>query len=706
MDNMYLLSLWVDNAGHQPAGKFRLHKTCCSRTIAKWTCLSSGRADRELLKLLALGCIGEGLLNQLGFDLKQLCGKSDTPLQLELLMARHPGVDSESIGSTRLGSGLRINNDGKVLHLSRKECSGLPPDTGFHKINVRTVSPSYFMLAYGVASPVFRRREDFDFTDPFFRITRFHSLFSDKARLTHPVAFLKRLHYRGIGKGRVPAKRTLKALTRLFAGELAFGTENWNHPRCNFQTEWLNLKPWQQRTALSVLDMVRHILDAFPHSGTPLDMPGVILLDRPDRLCPPKRFPNWMRLLNSLLPGIQFILTLGKQADVNFPKPLRRVRLVLPERVAPKKRKRAVGLSKGTILLIDVDGRLPNLALMKLGRHMKKKGRKVLLGKRDCFLKGAQKVYASAIFHTEASKRRIERLQDFYGDDLSLGGSGIDLRKRLSPEIERLLPDYSLYPELQDRAIGFLTRGCPYKCPFCIVPQKEGPPCQVSNLDALLEGGRRKKLILLDDNILAHPDADAFLEGMTTRDLQVNFTQTLDLRLVTRKRAELLRRIRCSNLRFTRNTIHFSLNDNRHLDLVRRKYRMFDFTPRDNVEFICMYGYNTTLAQDVERFRFLRSLHGAYVFVQKYQPVPGGPSPKIENFFGKNPDPIIDNLVKILFPQNMKSMENYYRWVSRRYALTFGKLHMGLVDTIFRYNHRPRKGEYIATLAGTRKSRL
>jgi hypothetical protein len=51
----------------------------------------------------------------------------------------------------------------------------------------------------------------------------------------------------------------------------------------------------------------------------------------------------------------------------------------------------------------------------------------------------------------------------------------------------------------------------------------------------------------------------------------------------------------------------------------------------------------------------------------------------------------------------MKSMEKYYYWISKQYAQSFGKLHTGLVDTIFRYNNRDRKGKYIATLAGTRK---
>jgi hypothetical protein len=116
-----------------------------------------------------------------------------------------------------------------------------------------------------------------------------------------------------------------------------------------------------------------------------------------------------------------------------------------------------------------------------------------------------------------------------------------------------------------------------------------------------------------------------------------------------------------------------------------------------------MYGFDTTIEEDVDRFAFLRSLPGAYVFTQQYMPLRGVPPPDTLDFFGADPDPLIDRLVKIVFTQNMKSMENYYRWVSRRYAETYGKLHMRLVDAIFRYNHRHKKGDYIASLAGTKR---
>jgi hypothetical protein len=186
---------------------------------------------------------------------------------------------------------------------------------------------------------------------------------------------------------------------------------------------------------------------------------------------------------------------------------------------------------------------------------------------------------------------------------------------------------------------------------------------------------------------------------MARRNLAVNFNQTLDLRFVDRDIARLLLRIQGSNARFTRRVYQFSLKDNQDLDGVRRKYDMFGFTPRDNVEFVCMYGYDTNLAQDVERFRFLRSLPGAYVFVQFYRQPPGCKPANLAEFFDERAAALIDELIRIVFPQNMKSMENYYRWISKLYAQKFGRPHMPLVDNIFRYNRREQRGHYLAALS-------
>ena len=535
-----------------------------------------------------------------------------------------------------LGSGVDVDTCGHVVSLRAKDLSVLVPShIPARKLNIGAKSSAYLLLAYGDGYRPGPRGEGFEFTDPLFRRTRFHSLLLQDAPLTHPVDFINRLRYKGIRWGRRPSRNVLRALCTQLSQQLRIHTDSWSDPDVDMDDAWNRLPPWQQHAALPILDMTRHMMDAFPRSATPLEMPGVVLMDQPETFCPSELFMDYLTLLDRLFPRLQFILSAGAGAIERFPSTFQKQRLPIPYNEIPQTKSRPVRLPRDTILLIDVDGRLPNLALMKLCTHHRQKGRTVRLEKRDCFLEGPDRVYASTVFYSPLSQRRNRCLRQHYGDKLILGGTGEDITLRLPDSVEALRPDYTLYPELGDRGIGFITRGCPFACPFCVVPPKEGGPRQVSDLDTLLEGGRLKKLILLDDNILSHPDADRLLWEMAEQNVMVNFTQSLDLRLVNRERARVIRRIQCANTRFTRSNFHFSLNHNQNMDRLARKYRLFDFKARDNVEFLCMYGYNTTLAEDVDRFRFLRSLPGVYVFMQKYLPVKGGPRPIPLTFSGR-----------------------------------------------------------------------
>ena len=699
---MYLLSIHYENAKKNDAGKFCFEKN--RGEIHKWTLLPSGPAGRELLQLMALACGGPGFLARLPCDLDRFCRNSVTPLHIEILLVRHSPYDGVSLTSHVFGTGIEINDGGQIKILRKNNCRMLPKNISIFKPPLGSGNLKYLILGYGSQWQPQENSDVFDFRDPFHRITRFHSLFSSEVSITDPIAFLFRLHYKAVRCSRFPAQQTIGKLSALFKKHLNIETGRWLEKGCDFEQEWYQLRPWQQRVALPILDAVRHIIDASPRSGTPLDRPGVMLLDRPDLFCTENVFPRWIMLMNRLMPAMQCVITLSGKARSNFPRLTKRKRLSVPPAVVPTELiTKKIRLPRGTILLIDVDSRLPNPALMKLSRYYKEQGRKVVLARKGTKIRGVKGVYASSVFFSPASARRVAALREYYGDSLIVGGSGVDIHSRLPQEIEKLPADYGLYPELGNRAIGFITRGCRFKCPFCIVPVKEGITHQVSNLDELLQSDRNK-LILLDDNILSHSRAGEILEDMARRNLQVNFNQTLDIRLLDKEKSRLLRRIRCSNSKFTRLVYHFSLNDTSNLDQVQRKYRQLGFTTKDNVEFICMYGYNTTLAEDVERFRFLRSLPGAYVFVQRYQPIQGGPAPIVKKIFDNNADKFINELVKIIFPQNMKSMEKYYRWLSKLYVMVFGTLHMGLVDTIFRYNKRDQKGRYIATLAGTMKN--
>ena len=696
---MYLLSIDYENADRNGSGKFSFNTQ--RGKICKWTLLSSGAAGHELLQLMALASGGPGFITHLPCDLDRFSRRSGMPLRLEMLLARHSPYDGRSFPSSVFGSGIEIDDENQVKTLKKSNCQRLPSGTPIFKLPLGSGNLKFLILGYGDRWRPHENTDAFDFRDPFHRTSRFHSLFSSDEFITDPIAFLSRLHYRAIRCSRFPAQETMKKMSALFKEHLTIETDRWLEKGCDFEQEWYQLRPWQQRAALPILDAVRHIIDATPRSGTPLDRPGVILLDRPDRFCTEKTFSRWIMLMDRLLPAMQYVVTLSEKSRSNFPAFLQRKRLSVPSGAVPSKTKRKKPcLPSGAVLLVDVDSRLPNLALMKLSRYYREQGRKVVLARKSCKINGVEKVYASSVFFTPASTRRVNALREWYGDSLIVGGSGVDIHRRLPPEIENMPADYDLYPELDGRAIGFLTRGCPNKCPFCIVPAKEGKTHQVSNLNDLVQKDL-KKLILLDDNLLSYSRAGEILEDMALRDLQVNFNQTLDIRLLDKEKSRLLRRIRCTNSRFTRQAYHFSLNDTHDMDRIRRKYEQLGFTPKDNVEFICMYGYNTTLAEDVERFRFLRSLPGAYVFVQRYRPIPGGPPVILESFFDDGADELINELVKIIFPQNMKSMEKYYRWLSKLYVTVFGKLHMDLVDTLFRYNNRDQKGRYIATMART-----
>lgn len=110
--------------------------------------------------------------------------------------------------------------------------------------------------------------------------------------------------------------------------------------------------------------------------------------------------------------------------------------------------------------LVDVDGgKSPNYALMKIARYYRELGEQVEWA--DAMFGHYDKVYMSKIFTFS------EDCNEVFDCEVERGGTGYDLHKELPSEIERLNPDYSIYPQLDPKtAYGFLTRGCPNKDAF------------------------------------------------------------------------------------------------------------------------------------------------------------------------------------------------------------------------------------------------
>lgn len=139
--------------------------------------------------------------------------------------------------------------------------------------------------------------------------------------------------------------------------------------------------------------------------------------------------------------------------------------------------------------LIDVDSHnFPNLCLMKISQYHKRRGDNVEWWNG---LKHYDRVYMSKVFDSSISPDMGYAIN---ADEIVKGGTGYGLKNNLPDEIEHIFPDYDLYG-IKTTAYGFLTRGCPRGCPFCIVGEKEGLKArQVAEIGEFFGGGADRYL--------------------------------------------------------------------------------------------------------------------------------------------------------------------------------------------------------------------
>lgn len=203
------------------------------------------------------------------------------------------------------------------------------------------------------------------------------------------------------------------------------------------------------------------------------------------------------------------------------------------------------------VLLIDVDSTIPNLALMHLSTYHKQKGDEAGFNISD-----PDKVYASVIF--TKNRHLCDGLRFFYPNaEIDIGGSGYDLKKKLPEGVDRLMPDYSLYPNYQSD-LGFTTRGCDRNCYFCIVTKKEGR-FHINQHPSEFHDPSHKSIVLMDNNILW--DKDWFFEvtdWILKNELKVDFNQGLDIRLVDNDIAKRISELRpICNWHFTFDSLNY-----------------------------------------------------------------------------------------------------------------------------------------------------
>ena len=267
--------------------------------------------------------------------------------------------------------------------------------------------------------------------------------------------------------------------------------------------------------------------------------------------------------------------------------------------------------------LIDADGKnFPNLALMKLAAFHKAQGDNV-----EWYTPFTHynKVYMSKVFSFTPDFDECVNADEVVrgGTGYALGGAGGEDYRRsqdkpLPEEIEHIYPDYSIY-NISNTAYGFLSRGCPRGCDFCIVAKKEGRCSRkVADLDEFWRG--QKNIVICDPNILACPEWRDLFHQLINSQAWVDFNQGLDIRLMTEEKAAKLSHIKIKK-------IHFAWDRYEDKDIVLPKLRLYAnmATKRPHSHNAIVYvlvNHGSTIEQDLERIYTLRDMgYWAYVMV-------------------------------------------------------------------------------------------
>lgn len=260
----------------------------------------------------------------------------------------------------------------------------------------------------------------------------------------------------------------------------------------------------------------------------------------------------------------------------------------------------------------------PNIALAKIARYHKERGDEVEWA---FSFEHYDILYMSKIFNFTPDVGIA-----YNADKIIKGGTGYDIYSKLPDEIDRLQPDYSIYPNVpSDTAYGFLTRGCPNRCPWCVVPRKEGKVKPYMDIDEIAIEGRTN-IVLMDNNILAAGEyCTEQLKKIIERGYHIDFNQAMDARLVNEDNAKLLAKVKWikGRIRFGCDT-HGQIKDcERAMELInangfKGEYFLYTMIGGNN-DFTESYERIHYWWEKLQNFRHNKVGRAVYAYAQPYR---------------------------------------------------------------------------------------
>ena len=254
------------------------------------------------------------------------------------------------------------------------------------------------------------------------------------------------------------------------------------------------------------------------------------------------------------------------------------------------------------ILLNSFDSKMPNLALMKIGRYHQRKGDNIRLAYGRVPLWG-DKQYISVMFSWSKNKLPPWGIK---------GGPGFDPRVELRPGIENLKPFYGLYPK-NKISWGYTFRGCPRGCEFCLVPKMPMGNDYSHRSIWTFASRKKKEICLLNNNTFFDLQWSETFREIYEADLTILDLNGYDIRLMDKRKAEWLARLKWSK------GVHFAFDSLVSKDQVVEGLRILKkYGTLHGVRFYCLTGYDETLEQELERINLLRSW-GVSVFALQFR---------------------------------------------------------------------------------------
>lgn len=302
-----------------------------------------------------------------------------------------------------------------------------------------------------------------------------------------------------------------------------------------------------------------------------------------------------------------------------------------------------IAMSPQRILLVDIEnkstarfpGKISNLALEQIKSWHETQGDIVGFNTNHPI----DKAYISVVFTGNCSLAHSAKdaiLRSSPDAEVLIGGSGSGDMVKLPDPIQKITPNYSLYPN-EEYSLGFTTRGCIRNCKFCIVRKKEGRYHRWQHVKEF-HNAKFDRVVLLDNNWYA--DTEWFFENsqyLIDHDLSVNASQGMDLRIITQDIADQLKKLKWfgknkgprtqGTLRFAWDNIHDEAGIERGLNILKAA----KISVRSRVQIYVLVDFDTTLEQDLYRVNTLKHKFNTNAFVMPYQQIDETFSPPLNN---------------------------------------------------------------------------